>query len=346
VGIVLNVHSDHLGQDGIETLDELASVKALIAETARKAVVLNADDDRCWEMRARIRPGCEVLAFSCEPHGRRLRQHLAEGGRALVLDGDWIEARRGGATSWSMAVAELPFTLDGRARHNVENALAALAGLMALGESLPDCARELRDFACSVECNPLRLNAFQARGVRVLLDYAHNVPAYRAIAATARSLGDGEVIGVVAVPGDRRDEDIAAAGAACAHEFDRLVVYEMEDLRGRAAGETAALLRQAAQAAGMDAGAAQIVTAVRAAVRQAVMAARPGDVVVLGCASEVGELADALADLPDFAPLDLTGSAARPDEEQDALDRRRGRRRWPAQPVPRTGPPVTAIHPS
>jgi cyanophycin synthetase len=341
VGVVLNVHPDHLGQDGIDTLDDLADIKGLVAETARKAVVLNADDERCWKMRLKVRKGCEVILFSCEPQSQRLRLHLAAGGRALLLDGDRIEARRGAAAPWSMGVAELPFTVDGHARHNVENALAALAALMALGESLPDCARELRSFACSVESNPLRLNAFQARGVRVLLDYAHNVPAYRAIAATARALADGDVVGVVTVPGDRRDEDIAAAGTACAQEFDRLVIYEMDDRRGRAPGATAALLRQAAETTGLGPAEVRVVPAVRAAVREAVMAAQPGDVVVFGCASELDELASALADLPDFEPIDLTtalrtSSGGNPGD----LGAARGRRRWTRQPATRLGAPM------
>jgi cyanophycin synthetase len=339
VGVVLNVQADHLGQDGIDTLEDLADVKGLVAETARRAVVLNADDELCWKMRLKVRKGCEVIVFSCDPQSQRLHLHLAAGGRAVLLDGDCIEARRGAGVPWSMAVADLPFTLDGCARHNVENALAALAALMALGEPLPECARELRSFACSVECNPLRLNAFQARGIRVLLDYAHNVPAYRAIAATARTLADGEVVGVVAVPGDRRDEDIAAAGCACAQEFDRLVIYEMDDRRGRAPGATAALLRQAAEATGLAPADVRVVPAVRAAVRAAVMAAQPGDVVVLGCASEVDELASALADLPDFAPLDLT-SALRTPSAGDLGSPPRMRRRWTPQPTTRLAAPM------
>ena len=253
VGAVLNVAADHLGLDGIETLDDLAFVKRLVVETAREACVLDADDERVAAMAA-YGPG-RTIFVSLEPQGARVRGHLREGGKAVVLEGGTVVMHHGEAAVPLLRADKVPATLGGRALFNVQNALFAAAIAHALGVGAETIREGLRTFACEFERAPGRLNLYDdGLPFQVLLDYAHNAPAVAALAATVRALPvAGRRIGVLAAPGDRRDEDIRATGAAAAQAFDWIVLREDDDLRGRAPGETARLLRQGLLAAGFPA---------------------------------------------------------------------------------------------
>lgn len=303
VGVVLNVQSDHLGQDGVDTLEDLADVKGLVAETARRAAVLNAMDERCVAMAERVRPGCEVIFFSLDAQHPMLARHLAQGGRGVYAQQDLIVLGHGEHRIPLVETSRLPFTLGGRARHNVENALAAFAALVALDLPRERIVPAMSSFTSSASQNPLRLNVFRARGVTLVVDYAHNPAAYRAIIDTGRRLTGQRLLGVVAAPGDRRDEDVLEMGRVCGEGFDDLVIYEMDDRRGQPPGITADRLlegaRQGARAA------PRVVLDVREAIRDALRVAAPGDVVVLGCASHLDELRDALSGHDDVAAVNL-----------------------------------------
>jgi cyanophycin synthetase len=302
VAVVLNVQSDHLGLDGIDTLDDLAEVKGLIAEVARRAVVLNAQDERCVAMAERAPRGCEVIYFALERSHPVLVRHLQEGGRAVYAQQGVVMLGHGEHRVPLVELSRLPFTLHGRARHNVENALAAIAALLALDIARDSIASAMASFTSGAHQNPLRLNVFQSRGITLLVDYAHNAAAYAAIIDTARRLTDQRVIGVATAPGDRRDDDLAEIGRLCAEGFDELVFYEMDEFRGRAPGATANQLERGAARARSS---WRTVLDVREAIREAVRSARPGDVVVLGCASHLDELKDALAGQAEVASVDL-----------------------------------------
>jgi cyanophycin synthetase len=304
VGVVLNVQSDHLGADGIQTLDDLAEVKGLVAEVARKAVVLNAQDERCVAMAARVRSGCEVVYFSMDAHHPAFVAHLQRGGRGLYAHQGILMLGHGEHRIPLMETGRLPFTLQGRAHHNVENALAACAALLALGIARDRVAAALSSFTSSAHQNPLRLNVYRTRGVTLLVDYAHNATAYRAIIETGRTLARGRLLGVVAAPGDRRDEDLLEIGRVCREGCDELVVYEMDERRERPPGVTASRIHEGASQVPALAP-AQLVPDVREAIRTAFHAAQPGDVVLIGCASHLDELRDALAGLADIASVDV-----------------------------------------
>ncbi|HEX5758734.1 MAG TPA: cyanophycin synthetase [Thermoanaerobaculia bacterium] len=254
VGAVLNVAADHLGLGGVDTLDELALVKRLVVEVARDWCVLNADDERVAAM-AEHSPGEPVL-ISVEPHNPRLRDHLRLRRKAVVLEparqGPEIVLYEGDQRVPLLAAREVPATLDGCALFNVQNAMFAAAIAHCLGVGVETVRQGLRTFACEFERTPGRLNLYdEGLPFQVLLDYAHNAPAVEALAGALRALPvEGRRIGVLAAPGDRRDEDIRATGAAAAPAFDRVVLREDDDLRDRAPGETADLLRAGLLAAG------------------------------------------------------------------------------------------------
>lgn len=303
VAVVLNIGADHLGQDGVESVEDLARVKGLLVETARVAVVLNAEDPLCATLRRRARRGVEVVYFSQDPAHPTFAEHLRRGGRGVCERRGQLVWADGSHEMRLCASAELPFTLQGRARHNVANAMAVLAALVSLDVAPERVVAGLAGFTSSESQNPMRLNVYESAGVTLLLDYAHNAAAYRAIAETARTLTRGRLVGVVAAPGDRRDDDLLAVGRACAEGFDALVVYEMDDKRGRTAGACAEVVARGATGASSDLAPAatataappvQVVLDVHAAVRTALQQARPGDVVVIGCASHLSDLKVAL----------------------------------------------------
>ncbi|MCL1090176.1 cyanophycin synthetase [Shewanella profunda] len=301
VGIVLNIHNDHLGQDGIETLEDLARVKGLLVATARKAVVLNADDALCVQLACTAPSGTEVIFFGFDVTHHAMAQHLAHKGRAVYLDNDMLMWADGDNHQPLTSIDRLPNTLDGRARHNVANAMAAFATLLALDVPAEDIAAALASFSPNESQTPLRLNLYQAGGVTLMMDYAHNAAAYEAIITTGRQLTQGRLIGVVSAPCDRRETDLIAIGQLCGAGFDELVIYEMDDLRDKPPGLTAELIARGAltaQQSKTDAASGQqwvhTHLDIRAAIRDAYGKSQPGDLIIIGCASYVSELWDAL----------------------------------------------------
>jgi cyanophycin synthetase len=295
VGVVLNVQADHLGMDGVDSLEDLAWAKGLIARTARKAAVLNAEDGHCVRMAGDLKEGVEVVYFSMDAANPTVARHLGSGGRAVVLRNSAIVLAERERRTPVVDVQRLPFTLNGLARHNVANALACAAAAWAAGISREKICEGLTNFHASREENPLRLNLYRHRptGAMVVVDYAHNPSAYDAMIATGRNLTAGRLIGVVAAPGDRRDDELLAVGQAC-RGFDELVVYEMDDRRGRSAGATASVIARAAVDAGMPPQRLHVEPQIVPALRAGLSLCRAGDVLVYGCASFLGDLEKAI----------------------------------------------------
>ncbi|HEY5801037.1 MAG TPA: cyanophycin synthetase, partial [Burkholderiaceae bacterium] len=291
VAIVTNISADHLGLDGVETVEDLARVKAVVANSAARAVVLNAEDALCMGMTRKLRPEAEVIVFSMDPDNGVLLRHLAQGGRAAYLQDKTLVLADGTRHTALLHAQDMPSTLGGHARYNIANALAAAAGLMAADFTFEQIAAGLTSFVSNARNNPLRSNVFDVRGVTVVVDYAHNPAAYAALSQMARSLSRNRVVGVVTAPGDRRDMDLRAVGKVCAEGFDELIVYESSS-RGRPYGETTQLLSEGAR----EAGTAMVETELEmhAAVKKALARCQPGDVLIFACATTVHELIDAI----------------------------------------------------
>jgi cyanophycin synthetase len=293
VGIVLNVTADHLGLDGVDTLEDLAQVKAVVASSASHAVVLNAEDRLCVAMGRRVRPGVEIVYFSMEADNPVLLQHLDRSGRAVYLQDNAVVIADGTRRHELLRVEAMPCALNGIARYNIANALAAAAGLMAAGFDQHQIADGLSTFVSDGKTNPLRANVFDVRGVTVIVDYAHNAAAYTALADMARAMLPGQLVGVVTAPGDRREAELRDIGRTCGARFDELVVYEGE-LRTRPAGATADLLLDGArEQAGLSDTLHRELDAA-AAVRLGLALCAPGDVLVFACGTSLQVLVDAV----------------------------------------------------
>ncbi|MBK9715296.1 MAG: cyanophycin synthetase [Kouleothrix sp.] len=295
VGAVLNVSADHLGLRGIDTLEQLADVKSLIVEVVRGdgASVLNADDALVAGMAARAEG--KVVYFSMhggEGASQLVRTHIAGGGTAVVLQpgvrGEMLaiyDAEQYIPLLWTHLI---PATLEGKALHNVANALAAAAICYARGVSVENIRQGLRTFATSFYLTPGRLNVFDEYAFRVIVDYAHNPAAIAALSDLVGRLRPNyrRTIGVIAAPGDRRDVDIREFGSIAGKAFDLLVIKEDNDRRGREVGSIAKLLHEAAHEAGMPPDRMITVLDELEATRHALSLAEPDDLVVI-CADSI-----------------------------------------------------------
>ena len=326
VAVVTNVTGDHLGLGGIDSIGQLANVKGVVVEAVPRSgtAVLNADDHLVYRM-GRHCAGRVVLFSMATAKGEdgfdRVDGHTSRGGAAFTLEtsaeGELIVLRLGSRTMPILYTHLVPATFGGRARMNVANALAAAAAAWAAGAHLHDIRQGLRTFSTSFFQAPGRLNLVDVGGVRVVIDYCHNVDGMRQLAdfvgrmmvdtqtrpgrlgAGSAATRSGRAIGVLGIPGDRRDEDQREYGAIAAGAFDEIIVREDKNLRGRAPGETAANvlegIRGAKAAGGARAGRAEKVLDEMAAVRTALRRAIPGDLVVCCVDDAIGVYREATA---------------------------------------------------
>lgn len=330
VAVVLNVQPDHLGLRGIDTVEQLADVKAVLVEAVPRDghAVLNADDPLVREMRRRC--SGQVVWFSMDEPGSEVREmidaHCRRGGKALVLNpserGEMIVVKHGRREMQLAWTHLLPATFGGRARMNVQNALGAAAAAFAAGAPLHDIRQGLRTFSTSYYLSPGRLNEVEVNGVNVIVDYCHNAPGMKALGdfvdrvgeslSSSHELARPSRIGIVATAGDRRDEDMRELGAIAAQHFDVVIVREDVQLRGRERGATAGLVMEGvrnAMADGARCRQVELVLEEIEAVRHALSRANKGDLVVV-C---VDAHAAVMAELETWSNQAQAGSGASPD---------------------------------
>lgn len=293
VGIVLNVSADHLGLDGIHTLEQLAEVKAVIPSVVKRRgyAVLNIDDPHVAAMRDRTRG--DVVLFSARTDGvesPELTEHLEDGGVAVLIQDEAFVVRRGRLCIPIARVREVPLTLGGAATFQLENIAAAIAAAFVHGMRYEEIRAGLLTFFPSAALTPGRLNLVSVQRGRVLVDYAHNPAAVEAMMTLVGRMDARRRIGVITAPGDRRDDDIRAVGRSCAR-LDRVIVKEDADLRGRDRGEIARLLTEGLREGGMNDSRIELVRDEPAAIGHAIEIMEDGDLVVVLAEDVPGVLA-------------------------------------------------------
>ena len=280
VSVVTNISADHLGLNGIDTLDELADVKSAIVRITKRDgwAVLNAQDERVWAMRRATR--AQIYAFSLDPDDERVRRTVQRGGRAAVLRDGWLVLRRGRRPIKLVEAVELPVTFAGTSRYNIANALAAAAACDALGISPRRIRSGLRSFPLDEVTNPGRLNLYERDGRLVLVDFAHNEAGLRGLLEVSRALAGGHrVLLALGTAGDRTDEILRGLGRVAGEGADVVVICQKEHyLRGRDATEMAQLFIDGAAAAGMDPASIDVLPSELASLEELVRRAGLGDV--------------------------------------------------------------------
>lgn len=241
VGIVLNVAADHLGIGDIETIEDMARVKAVVAETVSPNgyVVLNADDPLVAAMAQKVK--CKIVYFSMNPDNPIIQEHNRRGNMSVIFEQGYLSICHEGWTLRLEEAVNVPVTMAGMAPFMIANALAACGAAYAQGVDVELIRQGLRTFKPSEEQTPGRMNLFNLGRNHALVDYAHNPAGYEAVGGFVRNW-QGERLGVVGGPGDRRDEDLILLGRLSAQMFDYIIVKEDNDRRGREPGEVAQLI--------------------------------------------------------------------------------------------------------
>ncbi len=243
VAIVTNVAADHMGLGGINTIEQMAKLKAVVPESVfpHGYAVLNADDDLVFAMAKDLR--CNVALFSMDENNPRIKAHCKEGGLATVFENGYISILKGTWKIRVINVKDVPITYEGKAIHNISNCLpAVMASYLYRDISIEDIRSALISFVPSSTLTPGRLNFFHFKNFSLLADFAHNPHGLKLLCDFVSKLEYTRNIGLISGTGDRRDEDIREIGAIAAQYFDEIIIRSDKNLRGRSSEEITGLL--------------------------------------------------------------------------------------------------------
>ncbi len=285
VAACLNVTADHLGLRGINTLEQLAEVKRVPIEIATDAAVLNADDALCLQM-ADYTDAQKLCYVTMNPTHPLVKQHIQAGGQAFVLEqgmnGHLISIYDNESHTPLVWTHLIPATIEGRALHNVQNAMFAAALAYNMGIGLEDIRQGLRTFDSSFFQTPGRMNIYDEHPFRVILDYAHNPAAVRAMCDLVDRFDvDGRKCIVLSAPGDRRDEDIREIAEIAAGYFDHFICRCDDTRRGRGDDEVAVMLKNKLLECGISADRIEVVPDEQEATARALESAESGDMILV-----------------------------------------------------------------
>jgi cyanophycin synthetase len=282
VGVVLNVSADHLGLRGINTVEQLADVKSVVAAVVKREghAVLNADDPLVYAMRDKT-PG-DIVLFSTKPEGEseEFENHLTRNGIGARIENDTFVIRRGRLRIPIAPVREVPLMLGGAAKFQRENILAAIATAYVQGMRYDDIRAGLLSFFPSPSLTPGRLNLMRVPNGRVLVDYAHNAAAISGLMDFVQSIDANRRIGVVTAPGDRRDDDLRAVGRLAA-SLDYVIVKEDIHRRGREPGRIADLIIDGLRDGGLAEGQYEAIYDEQDAIARAMQRMKDNDLVII-----------------------------------------------------------------
>jgi cyanophycin synthetase len=251
VGVITNIQADHIGQDGIESLDDILWIKRLVAERVREGgtIVLNGDDPLLAKLPDNVvlrRHRRSIVFFSLDSANAIVEQHVAEGGTAIVAHSMWMEERAGTSVQRITRLDTVPASLGGTAEFQIANLLAAAAACREINVERHTIAEALATFRMD-QHSAGRLNLYALNGGYVLLDYGHNPAAIEAVCRMVAQWGLKHVTSVLTVPGDRSDALLEAGARAALRGADRVIVREDNDRRGREPGSIASLLAAAVE---------------------------------------------------------------------------------------------------
>jgi cyanophycin synthetase len=245
VAVVTNVAADHIGLGGINTVEQMAKVKAVVPETVfpHGYAILNAEDDLVYNIKEGLK--CNIALFSMDENNPRIKEHCAKGGLATVYENGFVTIMKGTWKIRVMPAKDIPLTYGGKAVHNIANCLpAVLATYLYRDISIEDIRQGLQTFMPGESLTPGRLNFFHFKNITFLADFAHNPHGLNLLGDFVSKLDYKTKIGVISGTGDRRDEDIRELGAISAKYFDEIIIRCDKNLRGRTAEEIIGLLQE------------------------------------------------------------------------------------------------------
>lgn len=243
VAVITNITNDHLGLDGIDSMEDLMFVKSLVGEEVKENgyTVINADDK--YSKRILDRISCEKIYFSKSKDNELIKENINNGKIAVFIEDNNICVINNHRKYLIMSIDELPISYNGILTYNIENAMAACAALVGLNIDYCMISKGFSDFM-PCDDNEGRFNMFEYYGRKVILDYGHNIEGYKAVLSCINKLKTkNKLIGVVGVPGDRQDNVIKEIGEICCEYLDEIIIKEDKDRRGRSIGEVSQLLK-------------------------------------------------------------------------------------------------------
>lgn len=237
IAIVTNVAADHLGLKDINTLEDMARVKAVVPESVMPGgyAILNADDDLVYNMRKSL--DCKIALYSLDENNPRIIEHCNRGGLAAIVENGYVTICKG---TWRIRVdkvVNIPLTFSGKAIFMIQNILPTLIAGFIRNFKIEDLRLALETFIPSPTQTPGRMNLFQFKKFQVMVDYAHNTAGFQAVGKFLDKIETAPKIGIIAGVGDRRDEDIYNLGKQAAHMFDKIIIRQDKNLRGRSEQE-------------------------------------------------------------------------------------------------------------
>lgn len=233
IGVITNIQEDHLGLNDIDTLDDLARVKSVVVKSVKKDgwAVLNAENVHCVKIAEEL--SCSIAYFAMDENHPVLREHCKKGGTAAVFENGFVTIKKGDWKIRVQKVTHIPLTMGGRARFMIENVLAATLAGFLYGFKTEEMKLSLETFIPSAALTPGRMNVFNFRNFKVMIDFAHNKAGYLAIEDFLSTVNSGHKVGIIAGVGDRRDDDIRDCGEIAARMFDHIIIRQEKHLRGR-----------------------------------------------------------------------------------------------------------------
>lgn len=244
VAVITNITEDHLGCDGVKDMEDLCYVKSLIAEAVKTDgyAVINADDKYSKTIIDRIK--ANIIYFSKEYKNPLIINSIREGKTVVYLKEDYICINKKRKEYKLSNIDDIPIILNGALKFNIENVMAACAALVGLNINYNHIKNSIESFELNSKENYGRFNIHDYNGVRIILDYGHNIEGYKKALTAVKEITNGKIIGVIGVPGDRSNDSIKEIGKISSKFIDRIIIKEDKDRRGRKQGETAELIKQ------------------------------------------------------------------------------------------------------
>ena len=242
VAVVTNIQEDHMGLSDIHTLKDMAKVKGVVVESVKRDgyAVVNADNEHCVNIGKAAR--CNVAYFSMDEKNPVIEEHCKRGGIAAIYENGYITIKKGEWKFRVEKVATIPLTFGGRVTFMIQNVLAATLATYVYGFTTQDIATSLETFIPSAAQTPGRMNIFDFKEYKVMIDFAHNPDGFKGIKEFLSTIESTSKIGIITGTGDRRDDDIRAMGRISAEMFDHIIIRQDKFLRGRQAEDIVKLL--------------------------------------------------------------------------------------------------------
>ena len=276
IGVITNIQEDHLGLSDIHTLDDLARVKSTVVRSIKKDgwAVLNADDEYCLKIGNEL--SCNVAYFSMEEDSPVVKKLGKEGKIVAVYENGYITVKKG---EWKIRIERasiVPLTMGGKAKFMIANVLAATLASYLWGFKTEDISLSLQTFIPSAAQTPGRMNVFDFKKFKVLIDFAHNPAGYRGVEEYLQSVEANRKIGIIAGVGDRRDEDIKECAKIAGNMFNHIIIRQEKHLRGRTEEEIINLILEGIAESNKEV-TYEIITKETEAIKHAINSAEEGD---------------------------------------------------------------------